>query len=63
VKSHDTAGATIVICFGFRRMSPSATRTSQSIPPAASITEVAMITARMMSITSMGGAVGVSPKP
>ena len=27
----------IVICFGFRRMSPSATRTSQSIPPAASI--------------------------
>ncbi len=31
------------------------------MPPAASITEAAMITARMMSITSTGGDVGLTP--
>jgi hypothetical protein len=34
----------------------SATLTRKSIPPAASITDAAMMTARMMSITSIGGA-------
>ena len=32
------------------------------MPPAASMTEAAMITARMISITSTGGDVGSTPK-
>ena len=32
------------------------------MPPAASITEAAMMTARMISITSTGGDVGLTPK-
>src|SRR5262245_1045086 len=55
-------GATIVTYFGFARMMRSAMRTRKSMPPAASSTEAAMMTARMISITSMGGEVGSTPK-
>jgi len=55
-------GATIVTDLGSARMIRSATRTRKSMPPAASITEAAMMTARMMSITSIGGEVGLTPK-
>src|SRR4029453_19270852 len=63
VKVHVVSGATIVTYFGLARMTRSAMRTRKSMPPAASITEAAMMTARMMSITSIGGEVGVTPKP
>ena len=43
-------------------MTRSATLTSQAMPPAASIAAAALITARMMSMTSMGGAEGFSRK-
>src|SRR5262245_4127643 len=56
------SGATIVTYLGFARMTRSAMRTRKSIPPAASITEAAMMTARMMRITSIGGDVGMVPK-
>jgi len=56
-------GATMVTYLGLARMIRSATRTRKSMPPAASITDAAMITARMISITSIGGEVGVTPKP
>ena len=62
VKLHVVSGATIVTYFGLARMMRSATRTRKSMPPAASITEAAMMTARMMSITSIGGEVGLTPK-
>ena len=61
VKLHVVSGATIVTYFGFARMMRSAMRTRKSMPPAASITEAAMITARMISITSIGGEVGFTP--
>ena len=61
VKLQVISGATIVTYFGFLRMMRSAIRTRKSIPPAASITEAAMMTARMISITSTGGEVGVTP--
>src|SRR5262245_57754895 len=57
------SGATIVTYFGFARMTRSAIRTRNSMPPAASITEAAMMTARMIRITSIGGEVGTTPKP
>src|SRR5262245_38528862 len=63
VKLQVVRGATIVTYFGFARMIRSATCTRKSMPPAASITEAAMMTARMMSITSIGGEVGLTPKP
>ncbi len=62
VKLHVVSGATMVTYFGFARMIRSAIRTRKSIPPAASITEAAMMTARMISITSIGGDVGLTPK-
>jgi hypothetical protein len=62
VKLQVVRGATIVTYFGFARMTPSAMRTRKSIPPAASITEAAMMTARMISITSIGGEVGFTSK-
>ncbi len=55
------SGATMVTYFGLARMMRSATRTRKSMPPAASITDAAMITARMISITSIGGEVGLTP--
>ncbi len=61
VKLQVVRGATTVTYLGFARMMRSATRTRKSMPPAASITEAAMITARMISITSIGGEVGVIP--
>ena len=61
VKLHVVSGATIVTYFGLARMMRSAMRTRKSMPPAASITEAAMITARMISITSIGGEVGFTP--
>ena len=61
VKLHVVSGATIVTYFGLARMMRSAMRTRKSMPPAASITEAAMITARMISITSIGGEVGLTP--
>src|SRR6185436_10131221 len=60
---HVVSGATMVTYLGLARMTRSAMRTRKSMPPAASITEAAMMTARMMSITSMGGEVGLTPKP
>src|SRR5512139_1092162 len=54
-------GATMVTYFGLARMMRSAMRTRKSMPPAASITDAAMITARMISITSTGGDVGLTP--
>ena len=63
VKLQVVSGATMVTYFGLARMMRSAMRTRKSMPPAASITEAAMITARMISITSTGGEVGVTPKP
>ena len=62
VKVHVVSGATIVTYFGLARMIRSAMRTRKSMPPAASITDAAMMTARMMSITSIGGDVGLTPK-
>ena len=59
VKVHVVSGATIVTYFGFARMMRSAIRTRKSMPPAASITDAAMMTARMISITSTGGDVGL----
>ena len=56
------SGATIVTYLGFARMMRSAIRTRKSMPPAASITEAAMMTARMISITSIGGDVGRDPE-
>src|SRR5262245_33537503 len=61
VNAHVVSGATIVTYFGFARMTRSAMRTRNSMPPAASITEAAMMTARMISMTSMGGEVGTTP--
>ena len=61
VKVQVVSGATIVTYFGLARMMRSAMRTRKSMPPAASITEAAMITARMISITSIGGEVGLTP--
>ena len=61
VKVHVVSGATIVTYFGLARMMRSAIRTRKSMPPAASITDAAMITARMISITSIGGDVGFTP--
>ena len=61
VKLQVVSGATIVTYFGLARMMRSAMRTRKSMPPAASITEAAMMTARMISITSIGGEVGVTP--
>ncbi len=63
VKLHVVSGATMVTYFGLARMIRSAIRTRKSMPPAASITEAAMITARMISITSTGGDAGATPKP
>ena len=63
VNIHVVSGATMVTYFGLARMMRSATRTRKSMPPAASITDAAMMTARMMSITSIGGDVGATPKP
>src|SRR5262252_36899 len=48
---------------GWARMIRSARPTSQSMPPAASMTDAAVITAMMISITSMGGVVGAAPNP
>src|SRR5215471_12370918 len=62
VNAQVVSGATIVTYFGFARMTRSAMRTRKSIPPEASITEAAMMTARMISITSTGGEVGFTPK-
>ena len=62
VKLHVVSGATIVTYLGLARMIRSAIRTRKSMPPAASMTEAAMITARMISITSTGGDVGSTPK-
>ena len=56
------SGATIVTYLGLARMMRSAIPTRKSMPPAASMTEAAMITARMISMTSIGGDVGVMPK-
>ena len=61
VKLHVVSGATIVTYFGLARMIRSAMRTRKSMPPAASITDAAMMTARMISITSIGGDVGLTP--
>src|SRR5664279_5642510 len=61
VNVHVVSGATIVTYFGLARMMRSAMRTRKSMPPAASITDAAMITARMISITSIGGDVGLIP--
>ena len=61
VKVHVVSGATIVTYFGLARMMRSAMRTRKSMPPAASITDAAMMTARMISITSIGGDVGLTP--
>ena len=61
VKLQVVSGATIVTYFGLARMMRSAMRTRKSMPPAASITEAAMMTARMISITSTGGEVGFTP--
>ena len=61
VKLQVVSGATIVTYFGLARMMRSAMRTRKSMPPAASITDAAMITARMISITSIGGDVGLTP--
>ena len=61
VNVHVVSGATIVTYFGLARMMRSAMRTRKSMPPAASITDAAMITARMISITSTGGDVGFTP--
>ena len=61
VKVQVVSGATIVTYFGLARMMRSAMRTRKSMPPAASITEAAMMTARMISITSTGGEVGLTP--
>ena len=61
LKLQVVSGATMVTYFGLARMMRSATRTRKSIPPAASITEAAIITARMINITSIGGEVGVMP--
>ncbi|OQC05077.1 MAG: hypothetical protein BWX79_02363 [Alphaproteobacteria bacterium ADurb.Bin100] len=63
VKVHVVSGATMVTYFGLARMMRSAMRTRKSMPPAASITDAAMMTARMMSMTSIGGDVGLMPKP
>ena len=63
VKLQVVSGATMVTYFGLARMMRSAMRTRKSMPPAASITDAAMITARMISITSIGGEVGLTPKP
>src|SRR4030095_13272762 len=62
VKAQGVKGAPIGTYLGFGRMPRSAMRTRKSIPPAASITEAAMMTARMISITSIGGEVGFTPK-
>src|SRR5262245_1130136 len=56
-----TSGATSVMFLGLARMIRSATLTSQSMPPAASMTEAAVMTAMMISITSIGGLVGGAP--
>jgi hypothetical protein len=61
VKVQVVSGATMVTYFGLARMMRSAIRTRKSMPPAASITDAAMITAMMMSITSIGGEVGLTP--
>ena len=61
VKVQVVSGATIVTYFGLARMMRSAMRTRKSMPPAASITDAAMMTARMISITSIGGEVGLTP--
>ncbi len=61
VKLHVVSGATIVTYLGFARMMRSAMLTRKSMPPAASITLAAMMTARMISITSIGGEVGAMP--
>src|SRR5262249_35213987 len=62
VKAQVVKGATIVTNLGLARITLSAMRTRKSMPPAASITEAAMMTARMISITSIGGEVGFTPK-
>src|SRR5262245_35607024 len=56
-----TSGATRVMFRGLARMIRSATLTSQSMPPDASMTEAAVMTAMMISITSIGGLVGGAP--
>ena len=61
VKLHVVSGATIVTYFGLARMIRSAMRTRKSMPPAASITDAPKITARMISKTSTGGDVGLTP--
>ncbi len=62
VKLQVVSGATIVTYFGFARMMRSAMRTRKSMPPAASITEAAMMTARMISMTSIGRRGGIHPE-
>jgi hypothetical protein len=61
VKLQVVSGATMVTYLGLARMTRSAMRTRKSMPPDASITEAAMMTARMMSMTSIGGEVGFTP--
>src|SRR4051794_951750 len=55
-------GAMRVICFGRFSMTPAATETIQSMPPAACIMEAAVTTARMIAIAAAGGSPGTSPK-
>ena len=62
MKLQVVSGATIVTYFGLARMMRSAMLTRKSMPPAASITLAAMMTARMISITSIGGDVGATSK-
>lgn len=62
VRKKPTSGAMIDTYFGFDRMMRAAIRTRKSRPPAASMQAADMQTAMMISITSTGGAVGVTPK-
>ena len=56
-----TSAIRIVTCAGFFLNKRSATLTIRSNPPAACIHAAAEITATIISITSIGGAVGCSP--
>ena len=56
-----TNGLKMVTCAGFFLNNRSATLTIRSNPPAACIHAAADITATIMSITSIGGAVGCRP--
>src|SRR6188508_2073807 len=55
-------GAMNVICFGRFSITPAATATIQSIPPAACIIAAEVTTARMMATAAAGGSPGASPK-